>query len=191
MEIKKHGTDIANPKTIISSAAGVPMKKIKEWSNYKYNVIRFMPNIPISLSSGSIAWYTDDYIASTKNIINDIFQGPSNVWVGEEKLIDYTTALSGCGPAYIAKMYEIYKKIGIDLGLNEYEINNLLQGMFLGTGKMLIKHSGKDIIEEVCSEGGATEKALNVLDKENFDDIIKKSIYSSLDRIEKISRNLD
>lgn len=190
-EIKEYGTDMSNPKTIVSCAAGVSIEKIKEWTKSESNVVRFMPNIPISLGVGSIAWYTDDHIDSTKNILNTIFQGPSNIWLKNEKNIDSVTVLSGCGPAYVAKLYKVYQYIGKDLELNDYEINNLLKGMFLGTGKLLDEKTWEEIINEVASKGGATEKALKNLDEQNFESIIKKSVYSSLIHVENISKTLD
>ena len=181
----------AKKKTIISAAAGVPIHKINSWTNDNYDVIRMMPNIPISTGDGSIVWCAKDICDIDKLFLNNITEGPSHLWVDDERLIDSGTVISGCGPAYVAKFFETYIKIGTDMGFTEEQARILMKGVFSGTSKLLEDSTGNKIMKEVASKGGATEEALRVLDCDGFDDIIRKSAFSSLDRISEITKSLD
>ena len=62
---------------------------------------------------------------------------------------------------------------------------------FLGTSYLFDKLSGDEIITQVASKGGATEKALEVLTDDGFDTVIQKAINESLTRIKNITKDLD
>ena len=179
-------------KTIVSTAAGVPISKIKEWSNGhsgQHRVVRMMPNIPISNGCGSIIWYTKDNV--NRKVLDRLCDGPTSLWVNDEAMIDSATAIFGCLPAYIAKYYEIYLKQALMMGFPAHEAKKMLTSTFLGTSYLLDKLSGDEIITQVASKGGATEKALEVLTDDGFDTVIQKAINESLDRIKNITKNLD
>ena len=180
-----------NDKIIVSSAAGVPTNKINSWLNRKHKVVRFMPNIPISIGEGSIVWYSDSIGRDDQNLLNTITEGPSFIWVKNEYMMDPATVIFGCGPAYVAKTYETYVNMGIEMGFPEKETRTMLRDIFEGTSKLLSDNSSKDLMEQVASKGGATEKGLEQLDKDGFGKMIRKSLFSSLKRINKITKSLD
>jgi pyrroline-5-carboxylate reductase len=186
---------IGRKKIIVSAAAGVPTEKISEWLKDDHHVVRCMPNIPISEGDGSIAWYVKnkdtnkDYENHIKEL-ETIAYGPNNVWVNKEELIDVSTAVSGCLPAYISKLFEVYRDIGTELGLSESEIDKMLKGAFSGTSKLLSSSDPEIIMREVASKGGATEKGLEMLDNDGFNDIIKRSVMESIDRINNIKNDI-
>jgi len=190
-------------KTIISTAAGVSSSKINEWlgNNQIYSVIRCMPNIPISSNSGSIIWYhpnVEDSVERTikfirtRDMLESVFKGPEMIWLyGNEELLDVATVMFGCSPAYIANFFDIYLRIGQELGFTHKQTHKLLLNSFSGTINLLKNYKGSEIINEVASKGGATEKALEILKDNDFDKIIELSIQESLARVRKISKTLD
>ena len=178
-------------KTIISTAAGVPLKKIKEWTNNKHDIIRCMPNIPISIGDGSIVWYADKFTYDmNKNFIDDIVEGPTNIWVSDESLIDAATVVSGCAPAYIAKFFEIYVNIGTEMGFTKDEAEILTKAVFSGTSKLLQNDNTSTIINNVASKGGATEIGLDKLNKDGFDKIVRDSAYETMKKIKNITKTV-
>lgn len=78
-----------NTLTIISTASGVTVDKIDEWTDKKHTIVRCTPNIPNIIEKGSILWYKhytdywDDYY-----ILNQITKGPRNIWLTKEESID-------------------------------------------------------------------------------------------------------
>lgn len=180
-----------NKKTIVSAAAGVPIKKIREWVGEDYNIVRCMPNIPISNGNGAILWYTDDIIHEEKPILDLVTTGPSSVWVNNEDLLDAATVSFGCAPAYIAKFFQTYVNIGEEMGFNKEETEMLLRDTFNGTLELLDDFDSDSIIEQVASKGGATERGLEKLDSDGFTEMIRESSFSSLRRIKNITKSLD
>ncbi len=180
---------MSEPKTIITAAAGVPVSKVKEWTGGDHVVIRCMPNIPISVGDGSIVWYGKGP-DGTKEFLEMITDGPNSVWVEDETMMAPATVISGCSPAYIAKFYQTYVKIGMDMGFTEPQAKSLMMESMKGTLKFLDSMGSDEIMNQVASKGGATEKGLKMLDEDGFTDIIRKSAFFSLEWISKITKSL-
>lgn len=180
-------------KLIVSTAAGVTSDKISGWAGYHHRVIRCMPNIPISVGKGTIIWNSGDNsdLCQNKKLLQILTIGPQSYWLSDEEMMDSATVLSGCIPAYIAKFYKSYKDVGIDMGFTPEMSKRILLNSLYGTTMLLEKSLPEDIIEQVASKGGATEKALEMMDESGFDDIIRQSCVSSLDKIKKITKSLD
>ena len=179
--------DIYDNKIIISTAAGVPVSKIDEWSGNYHVVLRCMPNLPISVGKGTIIWYGDE---RRYKIIDISMVGPQSYWVDDEELVDVATVISGCIPAYITKFYQAYLNAGIDMGFTPNMTKRMLLNAMYGTTQLLERMGPKDIIEQVASKGGATEKGLELFEKMGFDNMVNTSSYQSLDRIRKITKKI-
>ena len=181
-------------KTIVSVAAGVPIERIQSWLGSDHNVVRMMPNIPISINQGSIVWYSENYNQenrSKQNVLNEICQGPASLWVKQEELMDVATVMFGCTPAYIARVFGVYIDMAVELGFSKEEAQKLLVGTFTGTSDLCGKYSAENIIDQVASKGGATEKGLEVLTLNHFDQILREAIRESYLRIQDITHKLD
>ena len=192
--VNNHNHNTRVRKTIVSSAAGVPIHKIRSWLENPYNdynIVRMMPNIPISLGKGGIVWYSDNISSENQVILEKITKGPTSVWVKQEDKIDVATVLYGCNPAYISMFFNIYLELGKDLGFGDVNSRKLLLDTFKGTLELLEENEASDIIKDVASEGGATEKGLEELSKKGFNSIVREAAYSSLDRINKITESLN
>lgn len=179
-------------KIVISAAAGVPTFKINEWlgNNPLYEVIRCMPNLPISVGHGSIVWYTSSNIR-IQEYIKSIFDGPEMIWVQKEDLIDSATVSFACLPAYISKFFQTYLEIGQEMGFTYEETYSLLLKTFHGTAILLKEYDTREIIEQVASKGGVTEKGLEILENSRLTENIKISAFESLKRVNNITKSLD
>jgi len=179
-------------KTIISTAAGVTTPYISAWLWSEHDIVRCMPNIPISVGRGSVVLYNHtDNRSRAKSLISELIVGPELFWVDKEEMMDVATVISGCMPAYIANFYNTYLEVGKEMGFSEEITKDLLLNAFNGTSKLLETNDPHNIMGEVASKGGATEKALEMMDKAGFKDMIRSSSFGSLDRIRKITESLD
>lgn len=179
--------NIWNQKIIVSTAAGVPIDKIKTWSGSN-KIIRCMPNIPISLKQGSLVWHGKNIDYNDKSLLESITEGPESLWVEKEELIDSATVISGCSPAYMAYFYDIFVKAGVEMGFDEKVSSMLVKNSFSGTLSKLKFNNADEIIAMVASKGGATEEGLKTLNSENVRKIVEKSLSSSHDRIKELSK---
>jgi len=173
-------------KILVSVAAGVPISKISDWTLNRHQIVRCMPNIPISISEGSILWHSECLDTNDKELINIITEGPFNMWLDHEELIDAGTVLSGCSPAYMAKIYQIYLDVGKELGFSSAQSRKLLHNSFAGTIKLLLHNTPVYLMDQVASKGGVAEKSLEIMEEKGLKDIIKQSVHYSLDRIKSI-----
>lgn len=176
-------------KTIVSTAAGVSVSKLYELTKWNHNVVRCMPNIPISVGKGSIVWYSTDKVCYRS--LQQLTYGPQSFWVDNEEMIDVATVISGCIPAYISVFYQHYLEAGIEIGMDPTLCKKLLLNGIVGSSKLLLTNDYKTIIESVASKGGATEEGLAMMEKMGFGKIINKSLVSSLKRIDNISKLMD
>jgi len=179
-------------KIIISAAAGVPISKITEWlgNNTLYNVVRCMPNLPISVGHGSIVWYFNSS-SRVQEYINSMIDGPEMIYIQNEELMDAATVAFGCLPAYISKFFQTYLETGQEMGFTYEETHSLLIKTFVGTSILLKDYHPEEVIKQVASKGGATEKGLEMLDNSRFTENIKMSAFESLIRVQNITKSLD
>ena len=193
-EISRYGSTI-NPnqqKIIVSMAAGIQSTQIRNFlhdnDNSKYKIVRCMPNLPILKGVGSMIWYSKDIKSyeSERNVLNLILYGPTSYWTEKEELVDAATVLIGSGPAYMANFFKIYFDLFEKMGFNTYQAEILTKSLANGTLSLWNDISLEDIMKQVSSKGGITEKGLEELQANNFDNIIKTTMYNSLEQIEKI-----
>lgn len=178
-------------KIIVSTAAGVPITKISEWSGNTHQIIRCMPNIPISVSEGSIIWYSHIKNYNIQKTLEGITKGPYHLWLKDEFMMNPATIISGCMPAYVAHFYKAYKEVGQELGFTNDESKQILLRALQGTSSLLHWMNEDKLIEYVASKGGATEKGLDVLKDFGFKMMLECSTIESLKRIENITKSLN
>ena len=185
---------------IISMGAGVSILNIENWLNPTQPIIRCMPNIPISVKSGIITYTVSSNInISTESNFLKLMEGPSFVKfsLNDEYKNDISTAVSGCGPAFFLKIIEYYIDTAIKNGLTENEAKKLITETFIGTLKLFNTKSNhnynniiKELIIDVASKGGATEKGLIAFDNSNIKDSINNIVKSAYDQVKDISKKL-
>ncbi len=163
---------IPKDKIVVSTAAGVSIKHIKEKIDSTNKVMRIMPNLPIIYGKGVITYFTNDGI-----YIDRLLRGPLLFRVEEERLLDISTILIGCMPAFIAQTSDIYLKFGENNGFTKEETIQLYTETVEGTMRMLKEgRNPEEIIKSVSSPGGVTEKAINFLNKSGLKNTISQSL---------------
>ena len=153
---------------LVSMAAGLTSERITELAGNEYPVIRIMPNTPVGVGAGMVLYCTNgrvhtDELEDFKNIMK--FAGTLDE-LGE-KLIDAASAVSGCGPAFVAMLIEAMADGGVQCGLPRDKAMLYAAETFAGTAKLLKesgKHPGK-LKDEVCSPGGSTIVGVHELEE--------------------------
>jgi len=176
-------------KLVITIAAGV---KIKKYENKIENLrlIRCMPNMPALVAEGMTTICkgnnaTDDDLDIAKSIL----KMAGEILVIDESKIDGATALAGSSPAYVFMMIEAMADAGVLEGLNRDNAYKLATQAVLGSAKLLIKskeHPGV-LKDRICSPGGTTIEAVNVLEQEGFRNALIKAIGAGTDKSKKLS----
>lgn len=176
---------------LISIAAGIPLKKLAEWSQNHKKIVRAMPNLPAQIFSGMSVWKTSSSINKkekqpVKNLLNSFGK---EIEVKDEKLIDIATAVAGGGPAYTAAFLESMASVAEKIGFSKTDARLLsLQSVY---GSVLyIEKTGLDFAEvknAVQTKGGTTEAGFKVLKKHNWQKILEKALLAGYKRTQKLS----
>ena len=112
--------EILNDKkpTLISMAAGLTTKKIKELAG-DMPVIRIMPNTPVSVGDGVILYCASGVENETvTDFVNDM-KYSGKLYSIDESLMDAGCSVSGCGPAFMYTFASAVAKGGEECGLDK------------------------------------------------------------------------
>jgi pyrroline-5-carboxylate reductase len=174
---------IGEDKTVVSIAAGITIAYIQSRLKTK-RLVRVMPNVAaLAQESMSVISLCECFSDRDINMIREIFMASGKVMIMPEKYLDAVTALSGSGPAFIARFVALMAEAGEGLGLNEEDAIELAVQTLLGTSRLL--EGGlrpEKLIEMVRSPGGTTEAGLNVLEEKGLESTVVEAIKAAARR---------
>ena len=169
---------LTNNKLVLSIAAGISIKTIKEILG-DISIIRIMPNTPALVTCGMSAVCPDEKASEEdKQIALKIFGSIGEVITASEKDIDTITAISGSGPAFYYRFIEDIARAGEKLGLDYETALKLSAQTALGSAKMIMdtKVSPEQLIINVTTPGGCTAVGNEVLRNHNISDILLETV---------------
>lgn len=169
---------------VISLLAGVPIETIKiKFENAQ--VVRIMPNLPISQGLGVIAIHSKQQIASS---VFKILQSLGiTIEINEDKFDEFT-AISGSAPAYIFEFMKIYQEACKSYGFEKAKdivISNMKGAIAMYENSSLDLDS---LVDSVCSKGGTTIEAISHFRKNKLDTIISDGIEKCRKRSKELSK---
>lgn len=147
----------------ISVMAGVPTCFLQEQLGIS-RVVRIMLDMSVGelhLSRQVFAYASTDLQTEIKSKCSFIGR---YVWLDQEEMLDTSTAIFGCGPAFVARFYQAYLKVAKDSGFDHEKVEEYVMDLFDGTISMINNGtSPESIINKVACKGGATERGLQHL----------------------------
>jgi pyrroline-5-carboxylate reductase len=130
-------------------------------------IVRTIPNTPAQVGRGITAAVAgDDVGPADRTLVDRLLSAVGKVeWVAEEAHIDFVTAVSGSGPAYVFHMVEALAAAGAALGLPADVAARLARATVEGSGELLFQspESPAQLRIDVTSPKGTTAAALDVL----------------------------
>jgi len=178
---------IGEETLVISIAAGIKVANIAAVLG-EVAIVRVMPNTPALIGEGASALFANDRAKPLLKKAMSIFSSVGKaVIVDDEDLIDAVTAVSGSGPAYFFLLMEEMIKTGIELGLPEAVVKDLVLQTAKGAGLLAVEadkynEGPAELRQKVTSPGGTTEAALKVLAEGNISELISAAITRARDR---------
>ena len=181
-----------SPKLIISMAAGVKISSIEEkLGNAKAPIIRIMPNTPVAVMNGVIAYSKNELCTpSDEDAFLKILQHAGVLRELDESLLDAETAVAGCGPAFAYLFIDAIKEAGIKAGLSENDALLFAAKTVEGAAKMVLSsaESPKKLAERVCSPGGSTIEGVNALLDGGLYSLMEKTVTASFQRTKELGK---
>ncbi len=130
-------------------------------------IIRTIPNTPAAIGRGITAMAANSHVSAAQNALAEQLLSSIGdvVRVPHEEQIDWVTAVSGSGPAYVFYLTECLAAAGEKIGLAPSLAMQLARATVSGAGE-LMRQSGieaETLRKNVTSPNGTTYAALQVL----------------------------
>jgi pyrroline-5-carboxylate reductase len=171
---------VAATTVVCSTAAGVPMKRLRAGLPATTAVARIMPNIPVAVGSGVVAVAGD---AAALAALRPWLEPLGAVEEIDEELFDAVTAVTGSGPGLLARVIEAFADGARDVGFDATQAQRLAALTFAGTGDYLraTGTEARTLREQVTSPGGTTAAGLERLE-EGAVAAIRAAVVAARDR---------
>lgn len=156
---------------LVSMAAGLSIEKIRKMAGSNYPVIRIMPNIPVKVGSGVILYdATENVSEEALCAFRSAMAGAGLVDRLPEKLIDAGSAVSGCGPAFVALFAEALADGAVQCGLPRDKALSYALQTIAGTAEYLLESGTHPaaLKDAVCSPGGTTIAGVHAMELGGF-----------------------
>jgi pyrroline-5-carboxylate reductase len=174
---------------LISVIAGLSIETIEKLLNQQIPLARTMPNTSSSIGLGSTGIsFSAITSESQRKIAIEIFTSVGEVSIVDEARLDIVTGVSGCGPAYVYYLLEAMISGGIQGGLNEEMARQLAVQTVLGAASM-VKITQEDpavLRKKVTSPNGATQAALETMDRYLFTEGVEKAVLRAAERAQEL-----
>lgn len=179
---------------VISVAAGIREESLERWLGGGVALVRAMPNTPAMIQTGATVLHANRAASDAQcNQAESILRAVGLVrWVDDEALMDAVTALSGSGPAYFFLVMEAMESAGIELGLDAECAHLLTLQTALGAARMAIESRDAPSLlrQKVTSPGGTTERALEVFEQGQLQELFTEALTAARDRSQELSEIL-
>lgn len=165
---------------IISILAGIPIAALSARFAGGGAVVRAMPNLPVAIGAGVIALHGGNDQPAVAARAQALMATLGAVeWLQNEADFDAVTALSGSGPAFVARFVEAMAAGGVALGLPEAQAARMALATVGGTVALLAARDEPPaaLAHRVTSPNGTTQAGLAVLDA---DDVFKARVAATL-----------
>jgi pyrroline-5-carboxylate reductase len=176
---------IPGDRIVISMAAGVSIRHIAGFLGEQAKIIRIMPNTPAMVGAGMTAVSRNDRVADDEfERALDLFKSIGRAAPVDESLMDAVTGVSGSSPAYVYMFIDALTDGAAAAGMDAAQARIFAAQAVLGAAKMVLE-TGVDPLtlrQNVCSPGGTTIEAVNVLLRNGFADSIKEAMRACIEK---------
>lgn len=170
-------------KIFISIMAGIKLEQLTS-SLVNHQVIRTMPNLPLTIGKGAVAYCPSQDTPELHQIAQAIFAPIGLTTAISETQMDAVTGLSGSGPAFVFQMIEGMVSAGVLCGLTRPQAEDLSYQTLIGSIE-LWRQSRKnpgELTAEVCSPGGTTIAGIQVLEDRALRGTIMQAVQAATRR---------
>lgn len=167
-------------KTIVSLAPGKDIALLKG-AFKNASVVRVMPNTPCLVGKGMTTIAFDKQVNQE---VLDIFSSIGTYQIVEEEMIDVMIPLQGSMPAYLFEFVKAFVSSASSYDIDENTARKIALEAIIGSCE-LAKNSDKsldELIDSVCSPGGATIEGIKALRDNDFSDIVDKCYKACVNR---------
>lgn len=186
--------DFALDSKIISVLAGVKSSKlIAKFNSQK--IARLMPNTPSAIGLGANLLFINSKInKSEEEEIHSLLSATGKIFLMKtEEDLDLTTAFSGSGPALIFEMARIFEAELTRMTHGRVPAHEIVSQTFFGSGALMSSDQNKEtsfeeLRNQVTSKKGVTYEALEVLKKNDLQEIFSNAFLAAFNKTIELSK---
>ena len=172
-------------QVLITMAAGLTADTVAAMAGGSSPVIRIMPNTPVSVGEGMILYAPQDRVSEAQLAdFRRMLSCAGRLCEMPEHLIDAGSAVSGCGPAFVALFIEALADGGVECGLPRARALELAAQTVLGTARLLqaTESHPAALKDAVCSPGGTTIAGVHALENGGFRSLAMDAVTAAYER---------
>ncbi len=170
---------------VVSIVSGMGSSFIRKALGADTRVINIVPNLTLAVGYGATAIaHTENVTAEILSPVLRVFEGLGQAVVAEEKLLREIISANGCAPGYAFYMINAVAKSAAERGVDYGLAVKMAAAAFGGAAKMILESekTAEELLAQVCSPGGLTERGVNYFDAHKLDEIIKNGAWKSVKR---------
>ena len=175
---------------LISIAAGISLKRLRQDLSSAAQCIRVMPNTPEQIGEGmSFLTAGPNVEDSFMQVAREIFESIGETEVVNEEKMDAVTALSGSGPAYLFYFLEALEEAGVYMGLDLETSRKAAKQTVYGAISLARQRADAtpaQLRSEVSSPGGTTVEAIKYFDEKGMKGMMEEALKQARDKSERL-----
>lgn len=187
-EIKSTATD---KKVFVTIAAGISIEYVRKGLGVDCPMVRVMPNTPLLLGKGATALCRSENISDEDFMeVYNMFANSGEAVVLPEEQMNAVIAVNGSSPAYVYLFAKAMVDYAVSVGIDKDVALKLVCKTLEGSAEML-RSSGdtpETLIQKVCSKGGTTIEAMNVLNEKEVPQAIIDAMAACTKRAEELGK---
>lgn len=178
-------------KVLVSIAAGITAQAIQEAMGFPCKVVLVMPNTPILLGKGSTALSRVEPTTQAEfDTVQALF---ASAGLAEEIAPDKMNEIipvNGSSPAFVYLFAKVIVDCAQKAGIDPAVANRLFCQALIGSAQMMLDtdQSHQQLIDTVCSPGGATLAGLDALEQHGFSAGIEAAFAACVRRAGELSQ---
>ncbi len=177
-------------KVVVSTMTGITTTRI-ESELVTRNVVRIMPNVPISIGKGVIGiCFMEPFEEEKRQLITRLLGVLGCVVPIREKDFAALTALSGSSPAFVFVIVETLIDAGLMMGLSYDVAKKLVLETLTGSAQMLLHDDEIHpavMRNKVTSPAGTTIEGIYTLEREGLRGILMKILIDTYNKAKRMS----
>ncbi|MBP1994785.1 pyrroline-5-carboxylate reductase [Paenibacillus eucommiae] len=178
---------------LISVIAGLSIEKMETLLGSRMPIARTMPNTSSTIGLGATGISFSASVGEAyRQLVIQMFEAVGIVTIVEEAKLEIVTGLSGSGPAYVYYFIEAMIHAAVEGGLPEQEARKLTIQTLLGAAHMVqqTQEDPAELRRKVTSPGGATQAAIEALDRYQFKEGVVTAVTSSAERAKQMGEQI-
>ncbi len=178
-------------KIFVTIAAGISIEYVRKGLEKNCPAVRVMPNTPLLLGKGATAMCRSENIKDEDfDEVYNMFALSGEVAILPEEQMNAVIAVNGSSPAYVYLFAKSMVDYAVSVGIDRDTALRLVCKTFEGSAEMLRSGNAapEELIQRVCSKGGTTIEAMNVLNERNVPQAIIDAMAACTRRAGELSK---